>query len=213
MLEKAARLARECCDTTLTTFDVMKGCKWSISCTFRDCSFHSWASDGDTRWLEWEVSGMRHDVTTFPARVPICNLWISLSFTLIESFSMTAFSDYYFCSRADFQIPQPTPSMTRTPPSTPEALYLLELRSSKSFILLTVCAAIFTDSFLYGVLIPVIPFTLHDRSGIPESDVQWWTSLILAGYGLMVLIGSPISGTMQTIAQIVGCHFFSDCSR
>jgi hypothetical protein len=25
---EAARLARECCDTTLTTFDVMKGFKW-----------------------------------------------------------------------------------------------------------------------------------------------------------------------------------------
>jgi MFS family permease len=107
---------------------------------------------------------------------------------------MTAFSDYYFYSRAHFQIPYPTPSMTRPSSPTFDAPYLLELRSSKSFILLTVCAAIFTDSFLYGVLIPVIPFTLHHRSGIPESDVQWWTSVILAGYGLMVLIGSPISG-------------------
>ncbi|QSZ31686.1 hypothetical protein DSL72_001253 [Monilinia vaccinii-corymbosi] len=72
--------------------------------------------------------------------------------------------------------------------------WLLEYRSSDWFILTTVCCAIFTDAFLYGVIVPVLPFSLQERSGVPEGEVQWWTSFIFAVFGAAIIIGSPICG-------------------
>ncbi|KAJ8059907.1 hypothetical protein OCU04_011530 [Sclerotinia nivalis] len=72
--------------------------------------------------------------------------------------------------------------------------WLLEYRSSDWFILTTVCCAIFTDAFLYGVVVPVLPFSLQERSGVPEEEVQWWTSFIFAVFGAAIIIGSPICG-------------------
>jgi hypothetical protein len=45
--------------------------------------------------------------------------------------------------------------------------FLLELRSSNVFILSTVSVAIFTDIFLYSVIVPVIPFALTERADVP----------------------------------------------
>ncbi|TEY82600.1 hypothetical protein BOTCAL_0028g00210 [Botryotinia calthae] len=72
--------------------------------------------------------------------------------------------------------------------------WLLEYRSSDWFILTTVCCAIFTDAFLYGVVVPVLPFSLQERSGVPEEEVQWWTSFIFAVFGAAIVVGSPICG-------------------
>ncbi|KAM0146323.1 hypothetical protein ACHAPG_011198 [Botrytis cinerea] len=62
--------------------------------------------------------------------------------------------------------------------------WLLEYRSSDWFILTTVCCAIFTDAFLYGVVVPVLPFSLQERSGVPEEEV----------FGAAIVVGSPICG-------------------
>lgn len=72
--------------------------------------------------------------------------------------------------------------------------YLLRIRSSKLFILTTICIAVFTDIFLYGIIVPVIPFALSARAGVAESDVQKWVSVLLAVYGAALLVGSPLSG-------------------
>ncbi|TGO09431.1 hypothetical protein BTUL_0166g00290 [Botrytis tulipae] len=72
--------------------------------------------------------------------------------------------------------------------------WLLEYRSSDWFILTTVCCAIFTDAFLYGVVVPVLPFSLQERSGVPEEEVQWWTSFIFAVFGAAIVVGSPMCG-------------------
>lgn len=77
---------------------------------------------------------------------------------------------------------------------TPDAPYGLKYRSSQWFILVTVCIALFTDSFVYGVLVPVLPFLLSDRSHVPAGSEQLWTSALFAGFGLAILIGSPICG-------------------
>ncbi|KAF4550694.1 MFS-type transporter-like protein 33 [Elsinoe fawcettii] len=70
----------------------------------------------------------------------------------------------------------------------------LHFRSSKIFIISSVAAAVFTDLFLYGVIVPVIPFALSSRAGIEEGQVQRWTSVLLAVYGAALLVGSPICG-------------------
>jgi MFS family permease len=73
---------------------------------------------------------------------------------------------------------------------------LLKLRSSTWFITLTVCVAVFTDVFLYAVIVPVIPFALESRVGLPESEVQHWVSILLAVYGAALLVAAPIFGVL-----------------
>ncbi|KIW08795.1 uncharacterized protein PV09_00729 [Verruconis gallopava] len=72
--------------------------------------------------------------------------------------------------------------------------WLLHYRSSKWFILLTVTFAVFTDIFLYAVIVPVIPFALKSRAGIAGSQVQSWVSILIAVYGGALALASPICG-------------------
>ncbi|KAG8533668.1 uncharacterized protein KY384_001409 [Bacidia gigantensis] len=53
---------------------------------------------------------------------------------------------------------------------------------------------IFTDIFLYAVIVPVIPFALRARIGVPEEDVQHWVSVLISVYGAALLVGSPVCG-------------------
>ncbi|KAL8942034.1 MAG: hypothetical protein Q9216_001887 [Gyalolechia sp. 2 TL-2023] len=71
---------------------------------------------------------------------------------------------------------------------------LLAHRSSRWFILTTICTAVFTDIFLYGIIVPVIPFALTKRAHIAEEDVQYWVSVLLAVYGAALLASAPICG-------------------
>lgn len=70
----------------------------------------------------------------------------------------------------------------------------LEYRSSNAFIITTVCFASFTDIFLYGIIVPVIPFALLNRVHIPEKDVQHWVSILLAIYAAALIVCPPIAG-------------------
>ncbi|KAB8230339.1 MFS transporter [Aspergillus alliaceus] len=67
-------------------------------------------------------------------------------------------------------------------------------RSSSAFVTLVVCIAIFTDVFLYGLIVPVLPFALKVRIGLDEHDIQLWASTFLAVYGASVLLGSLLFG-------------------
>jgi MFS family permease len=78
--------------------------------------------------------------------------------------------------------------------STSPPPYLLSVRSSKLFILSTICVAVFTDIFLYGIIVPVLPFALSDRAGVSESSVQSWIAVLLAVYGAALLVVSPFAG-------------------
>ncbi|KAF4343632.1 major facilitator superfamily transporter [Fusarium beomiforme] len=71
---------------------------------------------------------------------------------------------------------------------------LLKARSSAGFIVTTCSFAIFTDIFLYGVIVPILPFSLQDRVGISPNRVQYWVSIALAVYGAALLTGSPLWG-------------------
>lgn len=71
---------------------------------------------------------------------------------------------------------------------------LLQHRSSNFLILLVVCAAVFTDIFLYGILVPVLPFALTDRVGVPHDDIAKWNGILLALYNLGLCVGSPVFG-------------------
>lgn len=54
--------------------------------------------------------------------------------------------------------------------------------------------AIFTDIFLYGLVVPVMPFTLTVRSGVAEDQVQRWNAILFACYGIALFLGSPVAG-------------------
>ncbi|KAG9235842.1 MFS transporter-like protein [Amylocarpus encephaloides] len=75
-----------------------------------------------------------------------------------------------------------------------EAPPFLKFRSSKAFITATIAIAVFTDIFLYSVVVPVLPFALTERANVNETDVQKWTSVFLSVYGAALAVGSPIFG-------------------
>ena len=65
-----------------------------------------------------------------------------------------------------------------------------EIRSSKAFVIATLCLAFFTDDFIYGIIVPVLPFSLPRRSYVPQHELQFWTSAMLTAFGLANLISS-----------------------
>ncbi|KAJ5200145.1 Major facilitator superfamily domain general substrate transporter [Penicillium cf. griseofulvum] len=76
----------------------------------------------------------------------------------------------------------------------PREPWLFNLRSSKQLIGLAVFSTTFTDGFLYGIIVSVLPFSLTVRSGVPEADVPFWTSTSLAVFGLAMVLGAPMAG-------------------
>ena len=70
----------------------------------------------------------------------------------------------------------------------------LNIRSSNAFIITTISIAVFTDIFLYSLVVPVLPFALTGRAGVKEEDLQKWTSIFLSVYGAALAVGSPIFG-------------------
>ena len=66
----------------------------------------------------------------------------------------------------------------------------LSFRSSKWFLLSVTALAIFSEMFLYTVVVPVLPFTLGSRAGVAAADIQYWVSLLLSVYGAALFWGS-----------------------
>ncbi|RPA97524.1 MFS general substrate transporter [Choiromyces venosus 120613-1] len=77
----------------------------------------------------------------------------------------------------------------------------LEFRSSRGFIVTAMSLAVFTDIFLYGLVVPVFPFALEKRANIPHDDVQRWVSVLLAVYGAGLFIASPVCGYLADISS------------
>ncbi|KAI2846407.1 hypothetical protein CBS147320_9729 [Aspergillus niger] len=69
-------------------------------------------------------------------------------------------------------------------------------RSSTTFAVLVVCVAVFTDIFLYGLVVPMLPFALAERVGLTDADIQHWNSILLASYGASIMLGSLLFGWM-----------------
>ncbi|KAF2019947.1 MFS general substrate transporter [Aaosphaeria arxii CBS 175.79] len=72
----------------------------------------------------------------------------------------------------------------------------LKWRSNTLFICLTVGIGAFTDMFLYGLIVPVLPFMLQDRVKLPESEIQTTISNLLAIYAAASCVASPLAGVM-----------------
>ncbi|KAL4983875.1 major facilitator superfamily domain-containing protein [Aspergillus falconensis] len=74
------------------------------------------------------------------------------------------------------------------------APWKLGFRSSKHFITWVVAIAVFTDVFIYGMIIPILPDMLRTRASIPKTEQQKWISILLAAFGGAIFIASPIIG-------------------
>ncbi|CEJ57617.1 hypothetical protein PMG11_06305 [Penicillium brasilianum] len=72
--------------------------------------------------------------------------------------------------------------------------WLYNFRSSETFIVIVVSIAIFTDVFIYGMIVPIVPVALVKRAGAREEEAQSWVSILLAIYGATLLVGSPLFG-------------------
>lgn len=72
----------------------------------------------------------------------------------------------------------------------------LRWRSNTFFILATIAIGLFTDLFLYALVVPVIPFLLEDRIGVPHRQVQSYTSALLAILAGSSVLFSPVAGVI-----------------
>jgi MFS family permease len=54
----------------------------------------------------------------------------------------------------------------------------------------------FTDLFLYGLIVPVLPYMLKDRVNLPDSQIQSTVSNLLAIYAGASMASSPIAGIL-----------------
>ena len=70
----------------------------------------------------------------------------------------------------------------------------LAWRSSTTFIVATVCLAIFTDIFLYGLVVPVLPYSLTAQVGLADDELQRWNAILLACYSGALFLLSPVVG-------------------
>ncbi|KIY00565.1 uncharacterized protein Z520_03228 [Fonsecaea multimorphosa CBS 102226] len=69
----------------------------------------------------------------------------------------------------------------------------LRWRASTLFIIATVAIGLFTDLFLYGLVVPILPFMLQERIHLPEDKIQSWVSGLLAAYaGASVVFSIPV---------------------
>ncbi|KAL2073978.1 hypothetical protein VTL71DRAFT_7756 [Oculimacula yallundae] len=67
-------------------------------------------------------------------------------------------------------------------------------RSSRTFILIAIIMALFTDVFLYGFIVPILPYMLEGRLGWDKSKTQSLTLALLSESALVGLIASPVVG-------------------
>ncbi len=67
---------------------------------------------------------------------------------------------------------------------------LFDIRASRIVVYSVINLAVFTDSYLYGLIIPILPFVLVEFPHLDESHVQRWIGLLLAAYGAGLIIGA-----------------------
>ncbi|KAK4695881.1 hypothetical protein P7C71_g1948, partial [Lecanoromycetidae sp. Uapishka_2] len=72
----------------------------------------------------------------------------------------------------------------------------LKWRSSTLFIVSTVGIGLFTDLFLYGLVVPILPFILQDRVNLPHDQIQSHVSGLLAAYAGSSVLFSPPAGIL-----------------
>ncbi|KAJ5496819.1 hypothetical protein N7463_008806 [Penicillium fimorum] len=68
-------------------------------------------------------------------------------------------------------------------------------RSSTKFIVATMSVALFTDMYLYGFLVPLLPYVIEHRLGLDESYTQRISTAFLSLNALIQFVVSPLIGS------------------
>ncbi|CAG8000758.1 unnamed protein product [Penicillium nalgiovense] len=68
-------------------------------------------------------------------------------------------------------------------------------RSSTYFIVATMAVALLTDMYLYGFLVPILPFVLEHRLGLDVSLTQRISTALLSQTALVMVVASPLIGS------------------
>lgn len=50
--------------------------------------------------------------------------------------------------------------------------------------------AVFTDSFVFGTVMPVLPIRLSDTFHLSNRSAQLWIGVLAAAYGITIVISS-----------------------
>lgn len=69
-----------------------------------------------------------------------------------------------------------------------------EIRGSTLTIVISISVAIFTDVFVYAIIVPVVPFAFVERLGLDPSDVQTGIAKALSLYSVGLIVGSFVFG-------------------
>ncbi|PLB38484.1 putative MFS transporter [Aspergillus candidus] len=98
-------------------------------------------------------------------------------------------------------------------------------RSSKWFIIGTICIALFADTFLYAFLVPILGYMFETRLHKDFSELQWYTSAILALHGYICALSAVFIGhfadksanrktplVISLIGCIIGTFMIAWCS-
>ena len=67
-------------------------------------------------------------------------------------------------------------------------------RSHTLFIVGAVTIGLFSETMLYGIVVPILPFILHDRMGVPYDKLQAYSSSLLAAYAGSSVVSAPLAG-------------------
>jgi MFS family permease len=65
-------------------------------------------------------------------------------------------------------------------------------RSHRVLLVTTVTFGLFCDSFLYGMIIPILPSILEDRLSIPHQEVRWYCSALFSVFAGCSLLCTPL---------------------
>ncbi|KIV99584.1 uncharacterized protein PV09_08761 [Verruconis gallopava] len=72
----------------------------------------------------------------------------------------------------------------------------LRWRSSTFFIVFVVGVGIFTDLVTYSIVVPVLPFVLRDRVGVPDHRLQIYVSVLIGVMAAASFVFSPVAGVI-----------------
>ncbi|KAL5342089.1 major facilitator superfamily domain-containing protein [Aspergillus crustosus] len=64
-------------------------------------------------------------------------------------------------------------------------------RSSQSFIITTATISLFSETFLFGFVVPILPYMLETRLHLDPARTQTLTTTLLTLYGVVSLISAP----------------------
>ncbi|KAL2856470.1 major facilitator superfamily domain-containing protein [Aspergillus pseudoustus] len=64
-------------------------------------------------------------------------------------------------------------------------------RSSQSFIVTAATISLFSETFLFGFIVPILPYMLETRLHLDPSQTQNFTTTLLTVYGVVSLVSAP----------------------